>query len=238
MKDKYNVKVKICGLTCEEDIDSVVKAGADFAGMVVLFSKSRRNIALDRAESLVNRLDLLERKLQTVGDKTAEMRLKTPDTVAVTVSPTVEDVKDIASRGFDYIQIHGDLDKRILEMEDIVSGRLSIIRAYNKIDMEEVNLLNRYDAVRYYLFDAAEPGSGSGFGWNAIPVDKLNKPFFLAGGLTPETVEEAVKKVRPFAVDGSSGVEKDTLPSLEEVAAGMSMKDRDKIIAFTQNAKI
>ena len=90
-----------------------------------------------------------------------------------------------------------------------------------------------------YLFDAAEPGSGKSFDWNSIPgKDELCKPFILAGGLKPETVAEAINRVRPFAVDVSSGVEKDELPSMEAVEAGESMKSRDKILSFIHNVDI
>lgn len=214
-----STKIKICGLTCDEDVDSVNEAQPDYAGMVLFFPKSRRNISLERAEKLMR-------------------GLKMPG-VAVTVSPTVEQVSDIAEAGFTLLQIHGKLDREILKLNCVKSGKLRIIRAINSINEEslkEIEYLRDRDEVSLYLFDAAEPGSGSSFDWNSIPdASILCKPFILAGGLRPETVVEAVKTVHPFAVDVSSGVEKDELPSIQEVEAGESMKSRDKILSFVQN---
>ena len=214
-----STKIKICGLTCDEDVDSVNEAQPDYAGMVLFFPKSRRNISLERAENLLR-------------------GLKMPG-VAVTVSPTVEQVSDIAEAGFTLLQIHGKLDREILKLNCVKSGKLRIIRAINSINEEslkEIEYLRDRDEVSLYLFDAAEPGSGRSFDWNSIPdAGVLCKPFILAGGLGPETVVEAVKTVHPFAVDVSSGVEKDELPSIQEVEAGESMKSKDKILSFVQN---
>ena len=217
-----STKIKICGLTCEEDVDIVNEALLDFAGMVLFFPKSRRNISLERAERLL-------RGLKMSG-------------VAVTVSPTVEQVSEIAEAGFPLIQIHGVFDMEILKLRCIESGKLRIIRAINSINEEslkEIEYLRDRDEVSMYLFDVAEPGSGKSFDWNSIPDEKvLCKPFVLAGGLRPETVAEAISRVHPFAVDVSSGVEKDELPSMEAVEAGESMKSRDKILSFIHNVDI
>jgi phosphoribosylanthranilate isomerase len=217
-----STKIKICGLTCEEDVDIVNAALPDFAGMVLFFPKSRRNISLERAERLLRRLKM--------------------SGVAVTVSPTVEQVSEIAEAGFTLIQIHAEFDREILKLHCVESGKLRIIRAINSINEEslkEIEYFRDKDEVSMYLFDAAEPGSGKSFDWNSIPgKDELCKPFILAGGLKPETVTEAINRVRPFAVDVSSGVEKDELPSMEAVEAGESMKSRDKILSFIHNVDI
>ncbi len=226
-----DTKVKICGLTCREDADSVIRAGADFAGMVVFYPKSRRNLFIERAASL----------LKYFKEMSSDIKL-----VAVTVSPTYEQLEQIAEAGFEYIQIHGILDMQLFKSRYVSEGKLAIIRAYNSIDdnvMEEIEVLNKESSVAYYLFDAPEPGSGSEFDWGKIPHEKLCKPFFLAGGLSPDNVSEAVIQVAPFGVDVSSGVELDredpevTFPSPEEVEAGKSMKDRDKIIRFVETVK-
>ena len=217
-----STKIKICGLTCEEDVDIVNAALPDFAGMVLFFPKSRRNISLERAERLL-------RGLKMTG-------------VAVTVSPTVEQVSEIAEAGFTLIQIHAEFDREILKLHCVESGKLRIIRAINSINEEslkEIEYFRDKDEVSMYLFDAAEPGSGKSFDWNSIPgKNELCKPFILAGGLKPETVAEAINRVRPFAVDVSSGVEKDELTSMEAVEAGESMKSRDKILSFIHNVDI
>ena len=304
--ENTNVKVKICGLTCEEDLRTAMSAGADFAGMVLFFPKSRRNIEIDKAKRLINQVswtgpqlgwdsagwidseDLIdpeafgEEAPGTIGDgsdwsaestKTSGFSGTSGDEsqnndikwVAVTVSPTPEQVLAIENAGFDYVQIHGAFDPDILklpcfddsaadedsdgwvDLDTEVDKQLKIIRAFNKMgekQFEEIKALNRVDAVEYYLLDAAEPGSGKAFDWNGIPDSSiLCKPFFLAGGLKPETVEDTIKVIeqltgeKPFAVDVSTGVEKDELPSPEEIAEGVSMKDPKKVKDFIDNAK-
>ncbi len=106
-----STKIKICGLTCEEDVDIVNAALPDFAGMVLFFPKSRRNISLECAERLLRRLKM--------------------SGVAVTVSPTVEQVSEIAEAGFTLIQIHAEFDREILKLHCVESGKLRIIRAIN-----------------------------------------------------------------------------------------------------------
>lgn len=299
--ENTNVKVKICGLTCEDDLRTAISAGADFAGMVLFFPKSRRNIEIDDARRLINQVswtgpqlgwesaawidsealinpeefgdaDVVEDATVWQGDTigvapVAEEKSKKDDIkwVAVTVSPTPEQVLEIENAGFDYVQIHGNFDPDILklpcfddtaadedsdgwvDLDDEVDKQLKIIRAFNTMgekQFEEIKTLNRVDAVEYYLLDAAEPGSGKAFDWNGIPDSSiLCKPFFLAGGLKPDTVEDTIKVIeqltgeKPFAVDVSTGVEKDELPTAEEIASGVSMKDPEKVKDFVNNAK-
>jgi len=228
-----DVCVKICGLTTEDDIYAAIDAGADLVGMVVNYPKSRRNISMAQAEYLISALDE-EMMLRESED------VDTPDVsvVAVTVSPTADDILDVANAGFDYIQIHGELRQDVI---DLYEGDImpQIIRAYNHIDdsvLEEIRMLSDRMYLFAFLFDAPEPGSGKGFDWDTIPKD-LEMPFFLAGGLTPENVTAAVRTVRPFAVDVSSGVEKSPLPTEEEIEAGESMKDYDRMRAFVKAAR-
>ena len=116
--------------------------------------------------------------------------------VAVTVSPTLEQVKTAYDCGFDYIQIHGEVE------EDVLSNPyLKVIRAFNVSDLEKFDEYRMNQNIVGYVFDAHEPGSGKTFDWTMLE----NLP--LAGGLNPETVAKAVKAVKPDGVDVSSGVE-------------------------------
>ncbi|MCR5515516.1 MAG: phosphoribosylanthranilate isomerase [Lachnospira sp.] len=206
-------KVKICGLTSIKDVSLVIREKADYAGMVMFFEKSKRNIFKDKARTLIKPL------------KEADIK-----TVAVVVSPSQEQVEIIEEVGFDYIQIHGDLDKELLE-----NIRLPIIRALNlkvadeKI-VKEVQELENEDKIFAVLFDAGIPGSGKTFDWNSLKkMDIKRKKVFLAGGLNKDNVALAIKAVNPDVVDVSSGVEFDD--------ASIVGKCEEKLVAFIENAR-
>ena len=208
------VKVKICGLTSEADVRIIEKYGADYAGMVLYYPKSRRNIDVAIAESLVTQL------------KKSDIK-----TVAVVVSPDVSQLEAIQNAGFDYVQIHGELS------EDVYNRcNIDIIRAVNikQQSDEDIYLETKrwrsLDKVKGLLFDAGVPGSGKTFDWNSLKkVDCGNKKLFLAGGLTPDNVRTAIEAVKPDVVDISSGVEYDDI-----LVKG---KDENKVKTFIQNAK-
>ena len=179
------MKVKICGITSAEDIKIVNACKPDFAGFVMFFPKSKRNISPETAKSLIETLD------------------KNVLSVAVTVSPTLEQVKTAYDCGFDYIQIHGEVE------EDVLSNPyLKVIRAFNVSDLEKFDEYRMNQNIVGYVFDAHEPGSGKTFDWTMLEnLPRDDKLFMLAGGLNPETVAKAVKAVKPDGVDVSSGVE-------------------------------
>lgn len=184
VRDMSNIKVKICGMTCDEDIALVNRLCCDMAGFVVFYPKSRRNLEIEAAGRLLLQLD---------GVKS----------VAVTVSPTPEQIDTIAAAGFDFIQIHGEMSDASYDI-----CTLPIIRAFNDFKAVELEHCLHMEKIDAFLFDAAEPGSGKSFEWSKLselPVS--GKKLFLAGGLTPDNVSEAIRTVRPYAVDVSSGVE-------------------------------
>ena len=157
---------------------------------------------------------------------------------AVVVSPDINQIKAITDVGFDYIQIHKDMPDDILEKITI-----PVIRAVNMPDEingaetesnfnDEIEKLIKNDKIYGILFDAGVPGSGKTFRWHRIngikeKIKYSGKKFFLAGGLNPDNVKEAVLQVNPDVVDVSSGVEKDT-------GAG---KDREKTEKFIKNIR-
>lgn len=189
MKDskdiKKDIKIKICGMTCEEDIQIVNEVGADLAGFVMFFPKSRRNLSVGRAAELAKGLD---------GVKS----------VAVVVSPTAKQIESISDAGFDMIQIHGELSDESYECCD-----LPILRAFNVSNIGEFERASEMDKVCGYVFDAAEPGSGRSFDWTVLKnIPRDGKMMFLAGGLNKDNVSAAIEIVNPDGVDVSSGVEK------------------------------
>lgn len=173
--------------------------------MVLFFEKSKRNITIDNAKEIM---------------KTLDDKIKT---VAVVVSPTIDQIEEIENAGFDYIQIHGEMPEGIFDKTDI-----GVLKAFNVNDMEMYDEYSKISGIKGFVFDAEEPGSGKTFDWNSIKDIKRNeKMFILAGGLNPYNVAEAIEAVKPDGVDVSSGVEK-------EDGVG---KDEEKIIEFVRKAR-
>lgn len=181
--------IKVCGLTCQEDIQLVNEFPIDYAGFVLYFPKSKRNITLEQAQQL------------KAGLKAS---IKT---VAVTVSPTLSQANAIQEAGFDVIQIHGTL-------QDEVEANLHIpiFRAVNVEAEEDIETVSKGISckIAYLVLDGKKPGSGEAFDWGWIKkhVDNTSR-IMLAGGLNYENVKEAISIVQPGIVDVSSGVEKD-----------------------------
>jgi phosphoribosylanthranilate isomerase len=180
------VKVKICGLSRLSDIDAVNKEKPEYIGFV--FAESRRNVTPRQASDL-------RRKL-TPGI--------TP--VGVFVDEDLETVVCVAQYGvIEVIQLHGSEDEEYI-------ARLKT--QTDKPVIKAVAVLNRGDAQKwsgtsadYLLLDDKTGGKGQRFNWDLI--GNIEKPFFLAGGLCRENIITALEKVKPFAVDVSSGVETD-----------------------------
>lgn len=195
-------KIKICGLTTPQEAEWVSKAQADYAGMVLFFPKSKRNITIEQAKEIMKSLSSKIKK------------------VAVVVSPSALQLKEIQEAGFDIVQIHGQVIPEALGILQI-----PFLRAFNVDNMQE---WERYEAEPKcigYVFDAVKPGSGKTFDWSSIPnLPEDGKPYLLAGGLNPDNVGSAVAAMHPYGVDVSSGVESDS-------GTG---KDPEKIEAFVK----
>lgn len=181
-------KIKICGMTCKADIDCINSNKVDFAGFVMFFPKSKRNVSRSTAVELMKHLDSHIKR------------------VAVVVSPTAEQIEIIEGCGFDYVQIHGKLEDSVIEY-----AKIPILRAFNVSNMNEFSACEYCEKIAGYVFDAAEPGSGKVFDWLSVKDILVNsdKMFFLAGGLNPENVGDAIRCLHPYGVDVSSGVEND-----------------------------
>ncbi len=195
MEQKKRVKIKICGLTTPKEAAYLNEIHADFAGMVVFFPKSKRNISLEQAKKI---------KLQL------QPEIKT---VAVTVAPTLDQITQIKAAGFDFIQIHkspAELSEKTTAAVAVFASSvfLPIIKAFNVSDIEDYSCWRDCPNVAGFVFDAAEPGSGTVFDWTLLQTLPRNKKLFmLAGGLTPTNVSSAIRTLHPDGVDVSSGVE-------------------------------
>ncbi len=206
------MKIKICGITREDEIDLLNELGVDYAGFVLFFDKSRRNVDFDRAVRLKN-------------------KLKNTKAVAVVVEPGLEQARAIEDAGFDVLQVHGRLS------EDIEKKcKITIWKALNIKDNQaeagrnEIEKLIKDDRISAIVMDAANAGSGETFDWDImLNEDFGTKDFVLAGGLNPINVGSAIQKLAPDVVDVSSGVE-----YTDRTIRG---KDAEKVIKFVENTR-
>jgi phosphoribosylanthranilate isomerase len=202
-----SVKVKICGNTSLADAQAAVEAGADMLGFI--FCKaSPRYVTVEKVADIARPLPPNVVK------------------VGVFVNPTEELVTQaIAECGLNMLQFHGEESPEFCTQFGMMS--MKAFRVRNGASLEA---LTDYPTDAW-LLDTYSPGQAGGtgktFNWDlAVEAKKLGKPIFLAGGLTPENVAEAVARVNPFAVDVSSGVE-----------SAPGKKDHAKVRAFIQAAK-
>lgn len=179
-----NTKIKICGLTSPAEARYLNENHVDFAGMVLFFPKSKRNISIEQAKEIMAALDASIKR------------------VAVVVSPSIEQVRQIEAAGFDYIQIHGEIPEAAIA--------IPILKAFNVSDMGSYEKYHNDSRIAGYVFDAIEPGSGKTFDWKLVDnIPRDEKLLLLAGGLNPDNVRMAIEAVHPDGVDVSSGVEND-----------------------------
>ena len=180
-------RIKICGLTRECDVAAAVEAGADAIGLV-FYPPSPRHVSIDQAAALVR---LVPPFVTVVG------LFVEPDPTAVRA------VLDAVP--LQMLQFHGDEAPSACA----AFGLPWIKAARMRPGIDLVEFAASYDGAAGILLDAfvdGYGGAGKVFDWRLIP-DSVGKPIVLSGGLTPDNVAEAVRQVRPWAVDVSSGVE-------------------------------
>ncbi len=204
-----SVKVKICGLTNLADAAAATAAGADLLGFIFAAASPRRVTVATVAE--------LARQLPAHVVR-----------VGVFVNPSEDQVRQAISEcGLDLLQFHGEETPEFCTQFGLMS-----VKAFRVRDERSLPALVDYPTDAWLLDTYAEKqlgGTGQTFNWElAVAAKDLGrgKPIFLAGGLTSENVAAAVRRVRPFAVDVSSGV---------EISPGR--KDHSKVAAFIQAAK-
>ena len=190
-------KIKICGLRRREDILAVNEAKPEYCGFIIEFPKSFRSVTADEVRELVNDLSP---DIQPVG---------------VFVNAPMELVKALMDDGtLAMAQLHGQENESYITELKAHTDK-PVIKAFSiktADDME--NALQ--SLADYILLDQGSGGTGKTFDWSLIP--EITRPFFLAGGLGPDNLEQAVRTIRPYAVDLSSSVETD------------GVKDRSKIV--------
>ena len=206
------MKIKICGITRENEIELLNELHVDYAGFVLFFEKSKRNVDLDRAVELKN-------------------RLKNTKSVAVVVEPTLEQARAIEEAGFDVLQVHGRLAEDIEKECGITIWKaVNVKNEDGEAQISELEEFLKNDRISAIVMDAANAGSGEPFDWDVLLNEDFGaKDFILAGGLNPINVGSAIQKLAPDVVDVSSGVE-----YTDKTIMG---KDAEKVIKFVENTR-
>ena len=199
--------VKICGITNAPDALAAAAAGADALGLM-FYEGSPRHITVKAATEIARQLPPFVIKVGVFVN-----------------APEDAVLRAIGECGLNILQFHGDETPEYCGLFPVMT-----IKAFRVQDSGSLKALADYQTDAF-LLDAHTPdklgGTGTTFNWDlAVEAQKLGRPIFLAGGLTPENVAEAVRRVQPYAVDVSSGV---------ELSPGK--KDHEKVAAFIKAAK-
>ena len=192
------MKVKICGITDVETAKSACEYGADALGFV--FAESKREITPKRAEEIIQELPANVLK------------------IGVFVNESVEVIQKIADEcGLTHVQLHGDEDNYQIRRLNIPS-----IKSLGVTSESDMKNAQGYEAD-YILFDSPKEkfhgGNGKTFSWELLEhmPKELRKKTILAGGLNILNIEEAIRTVRPYMVDVSSGVETEGKKDVEKI---------------------
>ena len=220
----YTPKVKMCGISKIETIPAVIEANPDYMGLV--FAPSKRQVTVDQAKSLVKELhkqygNRYSRDSEQYSNQTL-IHQEFIKTVGIFVNETLDNLVTIATEvNLDAVQLHGDEDEAFIQ---------SLKERTNVEVWKAVQIRSAADAEAWIdssadmlLFDAYHKdergGTGEVFDWSCL--DEFERPFMLAGGIDSTNVARAIRTVRPYGIDISSGIETE------------GVKDDEKIKAFT-----
>ena len=204
---QLKIHLKICGLRRPEDVAYANEVQPDFAGFV--FASSKRQVTREEAAELVEQLDP---RIHTVG---------------VFVDQPVDFIAELLAAGvIEYAQLHGSEDAAYIEAlrkRTALLGKtakiIKTVKVGSAADLENISEID----CEYLLLDAwskegeAAGGNGHAFDWSLIKV--LEKPFFLAGGLTVDNVQQAVRMTSPYGIDASSCMETEDCKDLNKMKA-------------------
>lgn len=189
-------RIKLCGLTRPEDIRAANELGPDCVGFVFA-PRSRRYVTPQRAAELKQALDP---RIRAVG---------------VFVNETAQAVAAFLNDGIiDIAQLHGSEDEEYIQRLRALTGR-PLIRAF-RIETERDIARAGRSGADYILLDSGS-GSGGSFDWKL--AQNFPRPYFLAGGLNPDNVKNALRRLAPYGVDVSSGIETDGIKDKRKMAA-------------------
>ena len=215
----YTPKVKMCGISKVETIPAVVEAKPDYMGLV--FAPSKRQVTVDQAKTLVEELHKQYTKRYNNGaEQSNNDEIKT---VGVFVNETLDNLVSIATEAnLDVVQLHGDEDEAFIQS---LKERTNV-EVWKAVQIRSAADVEAWidSSADMLLFDAYHKdergGTGEVFDWSCL--DEFERPFMLAGGIDSTNVARAIRRVRPYGIDISSGIETD------------GVKDNEKITAFTK----
>ena len=218
----YTLKVKMCGISKVETIPAVVEAKPDYMGLV--FAPSKRQVTVDQAKILVE--ELHRGYAKKYGSDTEHDKNDTIKTVGVFVNETVDNLVTIANEAnLDAVQLHGDEDEAFIQS---LKERTNV-EVWKAVQIRSAADVEKWidSSADMLLFDAYHKdergGTGEVFDWSSL--DAFERPFMLAGGIDSTNVARAIRTVRPYGIDISSGIETN------------GVKDDEKITAFTKIVK-
>ncbi|EJO48987.1 bifunctional indole-3-glycerol-phosphate synthase TrpC/phosphoribosylanthranilate isomerase TrpF [Veillonella sp. ACP1] len=218
----YTPKVKMCGISKVETIPAVVEAKPDYMGLV--FAPSKRQVTVEQAKILIE--ELHRGYAKKYGSDTEHDKNDTIKTVGVFVNETVDNLVTIANEAnLDAVQLHGDEDETFIQS---LKERTNV-EVWKAIQIRTAADTEKWidSSVDMLLFDAYHKdergGTGEVFDWSSL--DAFERPFMLAGGIDSTNVARAIRTVRPYGIDISSGIETN------------GVKDDEKITAFTKIVK-
>ena len=188
--------IKICGIQNEDTLICCEKNKVNFFGMV-FYSKSPRNISFAKASMLQN----ISANLKING-------------VGVFVNKDINELEDIIKNlKLKFVQLHGSEDNEYVEI--LKKFGVKVIKSISINNKNDLNLINKYKSVDYFLFDYKPlkgelPGGNSkSFDWNILKNLEIKKQWFLSGGINTNNIQQILGDINPFGVDLSSGVEKE-----------------------------
>ena len=220
----YTPKIKMCGISKVETIPAIVDAKPDYMGLV--FAPSKRQVTVDQAKTLVEELhkqyaNRYNRDAEQYSNQTL-IHQESIKTVGVFVNETVESLLKIAKEvKLDVIQLHGDEDESFIQ----TLKEQSNVEVWKAVQVRSAADAEAWidSSADMLLFDAYHKdergGTGEVFDWSSL--DEFERPFMLAGGINSTNVARAIRTVRPYGIDISSGIETE------------GVKDDEKIKAFT-----
>ncbi len=184
----HRTRVKICGITQAQDATAAVQLGVDALGLV-FYAGSPRNIELDSAAEVLSVIPAFV------------------TTVALFKDASVEQVEQVTNKlDFDLLQFHGSESAAFIQQFE--HPYLKAIGMQDQIDLQSI--LSSYSQCCGFLLDShvagAAGGTGETFDWETIPPE-LRQQIILAGGINPDNVAECITRIKPYAIDVSSGVE-------------------------------